>query len=258
MSIHLQNNVISHFIFEVLRPLLFAARICRFGILFTGENPASHILEFFTTNSVLKDTIKGIIICKSKYFYRPEKALLPFMDPRELSPEDVNNLSWYGESIVERHRTKANHAEKIYISRRDSPASRVILNENELITKLEKSNYKILRFDKLNLVDKLNSIKYAKEIVSPAGSGLYFRKLLVTSNKVRIITSDAYIWNDFSLWIRGANWRNETIFMFESEKSLGSEIFSTARNHASLRIDNNFLSSNIVYEQGDQSYRFEG
>ena len=258
MSIHLQNNVISHFFFEVLRPLLFAARICRFGILFTGVIPAPHILEFFTTNSELKDKIKEIIFCNAKYCYSPENALMPFMDTRELSPEDANNFAWYGESIVERHRTSTNHAERIYISRRDSPASRVILNENELITMLEKSNYEILRFDKLNLVEKLVYIKYAKEIVSPAGSGLYFRKLLSTSNKVQIITSDTYLWNDFSFWIRGANWRNETILMFESEKSLGSEIFPTARNHASLQIENKFLSSITVSDHGEQLYGFNG
>ena len=47
LAVHLQNNIISHFMFEVLKPVLFVARIVPFNLLLTGVKPAPHILEFF-------------------------------------------------------------------------------------------------------------------------------------------------------------------------------------------------------------------
>ena len=62
LAVYLQNNVISHFLFEVLKQVLYAARIARFGLLITGVKPAPHIMEFFTVDSVLKDMITAVKI----------------------------------------------------------------------------------------------------------------------------------------------------------------------------------------------------
>ena len=256
LAVHLQNNVISHFIFEVLKPVLFVARITRFNLLLTGVKPAPHILEFFTTNSALKDRIIDIATADPNCMYRPEKTLLLFESHREISPEDACNLQWFGESIIERHRDKKNYAENIYISRLDSPASRSIINEFDFIQFLEANGYKTFRFDKLTLIEKLKTIKYAKEIVAVAGSGLLFRNFLATHNNVRIVMSGSFIWNDLSLFLRGASLRNETLFVFKSEKSLGSEIFPFARNHASFSIPLSCFSQSIKYEPDPVSYVF--
>ena len=106
LTVHLQNNVISHFIFEVLKRVLFVARLTDFKLLFTGVKPALHILEFFTTDSALKDRIEDIEIADPNHMYRPEKVILPFEDHREISSEDAYNFQWFGESITERHRSK--------------------------------------------------------------------------------------------------------------------------------------------------------
>ena len=225
LAVHLQNNIISHFMFEVLKPVLFVARIIPFNLLLTGVKPAPHILEFFTTNSALKDRIIDIKSADPNCMYRPEKALLLFESQREVSPEDALNFQWFGESIIERHRDNKSYPENIYISRRDSPASRAIINENDFIRFLEAKDYKTFRFDKLTLIEKLKTIKYAKEIVAGAGSGLLFRNFLATHNNVRIIMSGSIIWNDLSLFMRGTSWRNEILFVIKSEKSLGSKTF---------------------------------
>ena len=78
----------------------------------------------------------------------------------------------------------------------NSSASRAIINENDFIRFPEAEGYKTFRFDKLTLIEKLKTIKYAKEIVAGAGSGLLFRNFLATHNNVRIIMSGSIIWND--------------------------------------------------------------
>lgn len=256
LAVHLQNNIISHFMFEVLKPVLFVARITRLNLLLTGVKPAPHILEFFTTNSALKDRIINIKAADPNYMYRPEKALLLFESQREISSEDALNFQWFGESIIERHRDNESYPENIYISRRDSPASRVIINEIDFIRFLEAKDYKTFRFDKLTLIEKLKTIKYAKEIVAGAGSGLLFRNFLATHNNVRIIMSGSLIWNDLSLFLRGTSWRNETLFVFKSEKSLGSKTFPFARNHASFKIPLSCFGGSIKYEPDPVSFIF--
>ena len=256
LAVHLQNNVISHFMFEVLKPVLFTARITRFNLLLTGVKPAPHILEFFTTNSALKDRILDIAVADPNLLYRPEQALLLFESQREISPEDALNFQWFGESIIERHRDKKSYPKRIYISRRDTPASRAIINENDFIEFLEAKDYKTFRFDKLTLIEKLKTIKYAKEIVAGAGSGILFRNFLTTHNNVRIVMSGSFIWNDLSLFLRGTSWRNETLFVYKSEKSLGSKIFPYARNHASFSIPLKSFSGGIKYEPDPVLFTF--
>ena len=111
LTVHLQNNIISHFMFEVLKPVLFVARITRLNLLLTGVKPAPHILEFFTTNSALKDRIISIKTADPNCMYRPEKALLLFESQREVSSEDALNFQWFGESIIERHRDNETYPE---------------------------------------------------------------------------------------------------------------------------------------------------
>ena len=166
------------------------------------------------------------------------------------------NFQWFGESIIERHRDNKSYPENIYISRRDSPASRAIINENDFIRFLEAKNFKTFRFDKLTLIEKLKTIKHAKEIVAGAGSGLLFRNFLATHNNVHIIMSGSLIWNDLSLFMRGTSWRNETLFVIKSEKSLGSKSFPFARNHASFKIPLSFFGESIKYEPDPVSFMF--
>ena len=64
VAVHVQNTAISHFIFEVLKPLLYISRLRKFKLLITGISLPKHLLEFFLVESVLKDKIteKKIII----------------------------------------------------------------------------------------------------------------------------------------------------------------------------------------------------
>ena len=125
-----------------------------------------------------------------------------------------------------------------------------------MIQFLERNGYQIFQFDKLSLVEKLNSIKYAKEIIAGAGSGILFRNFLATHNKVTIITSETYIWMDLSLFLRGTSWRNENLYIFESEQSLGSKIFHFARNHASFKVPLEQLSGRVKYEPELKQFTF--
>ena len=78
MTVHLENNAVSHFLFEVLKKVLYAARVVKFGLLITGVKPAPHILEFFTVDSELKDRITEVKICDPDIFYKPQKSILAF------------------------------------------------------------------------------------------------------------------------------------------------------------------------------------
>ena len=256
MAVHLQNNVVSHFFFEVLKKVLYAARVVKFGLLITGVKPAPHILEFFTVDSELKDRITEIKICDPDFIYKPEKSILAFESAREFRPEDLLNFQRFGESIISRSNNKESFGDKIYISRKDSPGSRIIINENYLITRLEKNGFKILRFDQLSLVQKLVAIKNAKDIVTGAGSGYLFRNLVATNNIVRIITSDSYIWNDYSLCALGVGVRNEIFIIFEKEQSLASNFFPTCRNHASIQISRDFFKNPKDVDWGEKNVRW--
>ena len=259
MSVHLHNNVVSHFFFEVLKKVLYAARVMKFGLLITGVKPAAHILEFFTVDSELKDRITEIKICDPDLIYKPQSAILAFEYHREFRPEDLLNFQWFGESIIARSKEEKSFGKKIYISRRDSPASRIIINENYLISKLKKSGFQILRFDQLSLVQKLTAIKNADEIVTAAGSGYLFRNLVATNNKVKVITSDTYVWNDYSICARGVGVRNEIFIIFEKEMSLASNFYPSCRNHASIQISKDFFKEDkdIVWGENDVTWEFD-
>ena len=259
MSVHLHNNVVSHFFFEVLKKVLYAARVMKFGLLITGVKPAAHILEFFTVDSELKDRITEIKICDPDLIYKPQSAILAFEYHREFRPEDLLNFQWFGESIIARSKEEKSFGKKIYISRRDSPASRIIINENYLISKLKKSGFQILRFDQLSLVQKLTAIKNADEIVTAAGSGYLFRNLVATNNKVKVITSDTYVWNDYSICARGVGVRNEIFIIFEKEMSLASNFYNSCRNHASIQISKDFFKEDkdIVWGENDVTWEFD-
>ena len=253
MSVHLQNNVVSHFFFEVLKKVLYAARVMKFGLLITGVKPAAHILEFFTVDSELKDRITEIKICDPDLIYKPQSAILAFEYHREFRPEDLLNFQWFGESIIARSKEEKSFGKKIYISRRDSPASRIIINENYLISKLKKSGFQILRFDQLSLVQKLTAIKNADEIVTAAGSGYLFRNLVATNNKVKVITSDTYVWNDYSICATGTGVRNEIFIIFEKEMSLASNYYASCRNHASIKITQDFFKKHEDIKWGEKN-----
>jgi len=253
MAVHLENNAVSHFLFEVLKKVLYAARVVKFGLLITGVKPAPHILEFFTVDSELKDKITDIKICNPDVFYKPQKSILAFEYHREFRPEDLLNFQWFGESVISRSNDEENFGEKIYISRRDSPGSRIIINENYLTSILKKNGFKILRFDQLSLIQKLVAIKNAKEIITGAGSGYLFRYLISTNNLVKIITSDSYVWNDFSICATGVGVRNETFFIFEKEMSLASNYYASCRNHASIKITQDFFKKNEDIKWGEKN-----
>ena len=68
--------------------------------------------------------------------------------------------------------------------------------------------------------------------------------------------SGSLIWNDLSLFLRGTSWRNETLFVFKSEKSLGSKTFPFARNHASFKIPLSCFGGSIKYEPDPVSFIF--
>ena len=253
MAVHLENNAVSHFLFEVLKKVLYAARVVKFGLLITGVKPAPHILEFFTVDSELKDKITDIKICNPDVFYKPQKSILAFEYHREFRPEDLLNFQWFGESVISRSNDQENFGEKIYISRRDSPGSRIIINENYLTSNLKRNGFKILRFDQLSLIQKLVAIKNAKEIITGAGSGYLFRYLISTNNLVKIITSDSYVWNDFSICATGIGVRNETFIIFEKEMSLASNYYASCRNHASIKITQDFFKKHEDIKWGEKN-----
>lgn len=257
LAVYLQNNVISHFLFEVLKQVLYAARIARFGLLITGVKPAPHIMEFFTVDSVLKDRITAVKISDPDVMYKPEVAMFCFEDHREVRPEDALNFQWYGQSILDRNKGE-DHVphKKIYISRRDSSDSRVIINENQFVEYLKIGGVYPIKLENLDLVQKLSVIKNAEEIITPAGAGILFRNLVVTENSVTIISSDTMIWNDFSLFQRATGWRNEVFYIFEREKSLGSDIYANARNHASIKIHSKAMKKNPKIENTNATFSF--
>ena len=148
VAVHVQNTAISHFIFEVLKPLLYISRLKKFKLLITGISLPKHLLEFFLVESVLKDKITEIRVANPDIFYKADKTLACFENPREVRPEDCLNFQWYGESILRRNEVKTNFKKNIYISRRDSPESRVVLNECALIRSLLEQGYEIVQLDK--------------------------------------------------------------------------------------------------------------
>ena len=128
-----------------------------------GVEPAYHILEFFKIESSLKDAISGVKVCNPDCMYKPEKAILhlkmsvSYRLKMLLISNGLESLYLIVISV------KKLLPKKIYISRRDSPASRAIINENKLIQFLKKQDYQILRFDQLTLIEKLTAIKGSKE-----------------------------------------------------------------------------------------------
>ena len=46
--------------------------------------------------------------------------------------------------------------------------------------------------------------------------GKSYRTIWFENNLVKIITSDSYVWNDFSICVTGIGVRNETFIIFDS------------------------------------------
>ena len=99
---------------------------------------------------MLKDKITEIRVANPDIFYKADKTLACFENPREVRPEDCSNFQWYGESILRRNEVKTNFKKNIYISRRDSLESRVVLNECALIRSLLEQGYEIVQLDKFS------------------------------------------------------------------------------------------------------------
>ena len=242
VAVHVQNTAIGHFIFEVLKPLLYISRLKKFKLLITGVSLPKHLLEFFLVESVLKDKITEIRVADSGVLYKADKTLTCFENHREIRPEDCLNLQWFGESVLKRNPLKKAFKKKIYISRRDSPESRAVLNENALIRILSKQGYEIVQLDKFSLPEKLFLIKHADQIITPAGSGALFRHLVSTDGSLRVLLTREYHWSDFILFILGGGMRNESVDLFDPEPSLGSSFINFSRNHASFWLPNTYLN----------------
>ena len=245
VAVHVQNTAISHFIFEVLKPLLYISRLKKFKLLITGVSLPKHLLEFFLVESVLKDKITEIRVANPDIFYKADKTLACFENPREVRPEDCLNFQWYGESILRRNEVKTNFKKNIYISRRDSPGSRVVLNECALIRSLLKQGYEIVQLDKLSLPEKLFLFKNANNVITPAGSGALFRHFVSADGALRVLMSREMRWSDFILFTLGGGMRNESVDWFEAEPSLGSSLHHFARNHASFWLPDTYLNLDL-------------
>ena len=245
MAVHNQNGIISHFIFEVLKRILYVARLKKFKLLLTGEKLPKFLMDFFLVDSVLKDNILEIQVADPNTIYKADKTLVCFENEREMRPEDCLNFQWYGESVLQRNIVEKTFNEKVYISRRDSPESRSILNEYKLIELLGKRGYEIIQLNELSLPEKLSLFKKARKIITPAGSGALFRHMVSTDGSLRILLSAKCVWTDYVLCILGGGPRKESLDIFEPEQSLGSNQSNFLRNHASWWLPNSFFEQDF-------------
>ena len=67
--------------------------------------------------------------------------------------------------------TTSGKKEKVYITRQNC-SSRNLINENDVITKLKKLNFRIVDLNKFNIFDQIKLFSNAEVIVSPTGSAL--------------------------------------------------------------------------------------
>lgn len=79
--------------------------------------------------------------------------------------------------------------EKIYLSRqasaRKKPQGRILMNEPELIDRIEGMGFKAIELETLPLLEQVRTIRDAKIIVAPGGSGLF--NLVFALNAERVI-----------------------------------------------------------------------
>lgn len=157
------GSSIGHYFLESLSTLLLIKNYNKLKIIVDNNIPKYilQILNFFK--------VQKINIIKKKAFesWKIKKIFFPIFNNGMVLPLSINALANF--DIKNKFKKKKY---KIYISRKDSNSSRILINEDEIIHELKKKNYKIYNFSELNIFQKLKIISEAKVVVAPVGAGL--------------------------------------------------------------------------------------
>lgn len=107
--------------------------------------------------------------------------------------------------IIKKNTNNYELSDKIYISRNDSNY-RKILNEEELIEKLKKYDFKVLTLNNKTLLEQFTLFNNAKIIISPHGAAL--TNILFCNNNVKIFEINTNIMTQLEHFSEIANYLN--------------------------------------------------
>ena len=157
---------IGHYFFESISTIALYSNYKNLKII-VYENIPNYILDILKYFGISRNNI----IRKPAFeTWKLKKLLVPIFNNNKLLPLMADFLN---RDIKKRKIISNKKKDKIYITRRDSRSSRILINEEEIIKYLEKKNYRICNFSKLNIVQKIKLLSKAKTIVSPVGAGLF-------------------------------------------------------------------------------------
>jgi len=230
-----------HWFLDVLQKLEFISQV--------QEDVVNSKLKIVIPNGHSNNYSKKSLEAFNLNFYYQEKNEIIVSNESILLPDIAPTGNYRKELVIKLSQRMKNHwinkkfdskqHKRIYISRKSSQ-KRKLKNENEIISILDKHNFIIVDFDKINFDEQLNYVLNSEIIVSVHGAGLTHMLWIKQKGKV--------------LEIRAKDNCNDNCY-FSLASDLGHDYFyinadktnPDKSNHLSdLLIDTNHFSSQLL------------